>query len=240
MSARSEAAEDKLSNYYFLTRTFLYINKRLYRDAIQRFADDLSGLVVDVGCGQAPYRPLLTRARKYAGIDAVSNSRADILADAQRLPVADNGVDSILCTEVLEHVVDPDAVMIEAVRVLRPGGALLVTAPMSWNLHYEPTDYRRYTCYGLWQLLESHGFQVVETRRIGGLFSLVGSRLVDGVGSELYRRLEPLPPRIRHAVVLCYSIPMSLLFSFFARIGDRFESTDAIGWAVLATKAEPE
>lgn len=168
----------------------LYINERLYREAIEHLAGDLHGLVIDVGCGQAPYRPLLTGATKYVGIDTGHDRLADVVGDAQRLPVASDAAESILCTEVLEHVRDPDAVVREIFRILKPGGALLLTAPMSWNLHYEPNDFRRYTCYGLWQLLESHGFEIVETRRIGGLFSLVGSRLVDGIATELYARLR--------------------------------------------------
>ena len=107
---------------------------------------------------------------------------------------------------------------------------------MSWNLHYEPNDYRRYTCYGLWQLLESHGFEITQTCRIGGLFSVVGSRLVDGIATELYHRLRFLPPRVRHGLILLYSIPMSLAFMALARLADRFQRSDAIGWAVLARK----
>lgn len=236
MTARQTGEDDRLSDYYLLTRTFLYINKRLYRDAIQRLAGALCGLVVDVGCGQAPYRPLLTRATKYVGIDTGHDSMADVVGDAQRLPIVSGVVESILCTEVLEHVRDPDAVVAEVFRALKPGGELLLTAPMSWNLHYEPNDYRRYTCYGLWQLLESYGFEIVRTRRIGGLFSLVGSRLVDGIATELYARLRFLPPKVRHGVILLYSIPVSLVFMMLARLGDRFQRSDAIGWAILARK----
>lgn len=236
MTARQDGTADHLSDYHLLTRTFLFINKRLSRDTIERLADNLCGLVVDVGCGQAPYRPLLTRATKYVGIDSGQDHMADVVGDAQRLPVASAVVDSILCSEVLEHVRDPDAVVAEVFRALKPGGILLLTAPMSWNLHYEPNDYRRYTCYGLWQLLESHGFEIAETRRIGGLFSLIGSRLVDGIATELYHRLTFLPPRVRHGVILLYSIPVSLVFMLLARLGDRFQRSDAIGWAILARK----
>jgi SAM-dependent methyltransferase len=161
---------------------------------------------------------------------------ADVVGDAEHLPIGSATADSILCTEVLEHVRHPEAVVTEIFRALKPGGALLLTAPMSWNLHYEPNDYRRYTCYGLWQLLKAHGFRVVATRRIGGLFSLVGSRLVDGIATELYTRLKFLPPRVRHGVILLYSIPTSLVFMVLARLGDDFQRSDALGWAILARK----
>lgn len=229
---------DHLSDYYLLTRTFLYINKRLYREIIRPLASRLSGFLVDLGCGDAPYRPLFTGIDRYLSVDVDPGRRPMLVADACSLPILDRVADSVFCSEVIEHVPDPDGLMAEVRRVLKPGGMLLLTAPMSWNLHYAPNDFRRYTCYGLWQLLARHGFSTLETRRVGGLFSLVGSRLVDGLGTELYRRLRFLPPKVRHALVLIYTIPVSLLFLILAWVGDRFEQSDAIGWAVLARKGE--
>lgn len=224
-----------LSNFYLLTRTYLYIVKRLHREAIMHFAPRLGGRLLDIGCGRAPYKSLFSHTT-YIGSDLASELHPDIVADAQSLPVTTTSVDSVLCAEVLEHVSDPDMVMQEIRRVLKSAGMVLVTIPMSWNLHYVPFDFRRYTCYGLWQLLERHGFEIIETHRIGGLFSLIGSRLVDGVATELYRRWKWMPRKIRHGLILCYSIPVSLAFMLLAKVADDFESSDAIGWVVLARK----
>jgi glycosyltransferase involved in cell wall biosynthesis/SAM-dependent methyltransferase len=231
---------NRLSDYYLLTRTFLYIVKRLHRETVEHFAPHLTGLLLDVGSGYAPYRPLFTNARKYIALDQAWDRNPNIVADVQALPIVTRVADSLVCAEVLEHVVDPDKVMEEIARTLKLGGTLLITAPMSWNLHYAPYDFRRYTCYGLRQLLERHGFELIETRRIGGLFSLVGSRLVDGMAMELYRRLKSLPRCLRHSLILCYSIPASLVFLALARIGDNFEKSDAIAWAVLARKTDSD
>jgi SAM-dependent methyltransferase len=227
---------DRLSNYYLLSRTFLYIEKRLHQETIAHFAPKLSGFLVDVGSGTSPYRRLFANATHYVALDLAQDRNPNVVVDAQALPIADGAADSVLCSELLEHVTDPDKVVKEIARAIKPGGSFLVTTPMSWNLHYEPYDFRRYTCYGLWQLLQRHGFEPLETRRIGGLFSLVGSRLVDGIASELYRRLTYLPRRLRHCVVLCYSVPMSVIFMMLARVGDGFQKSDAIAWAVLARK----
>jgi SAM-dependent methyltransferase len=228
--------KDRLSDYHLLSRTYVYICKRLHRETVKRLAPHLRGTLVDVGCGHGVYRPLFIGTDRYVGLDTNERRRPDVVADAHVLPLSSSSADSAVCTEVLEHVRDPDAVMSEVARVLKVEGLLLLTTPMSWNLHYEPNDFRRYTSYGLWQLLDKHGFQPLETCRIGGLFSLVGSRLVDAIAMGLWRRLHFLPRRIRHAVILCYSIPMSLLFSLLARIGDDFEKSDAIAWAVLARR----
>jgi glycosyltransferase involved in cell wall biosynthesis/SAM-dependent methyltransferase len=235
-TVKKEKNHDRLSNYYLLTRTFLYIVKCLHRETMRHFGPRLSGLLIDLGSGYSPYRPLFSNAKKYVAIDLARDRNSHIVADVQALPIASEVADSLVCAEVLEHVPDANRVIEEVVRILKPGGNILLTAPMSWNLHYEPYDFRRYTSYGLWQLLDRYGFEIMETRRIGGLFSLVGSRLVDGVATELYRRLKFLPRRLRHSLILCYSIPTSIFFMTLSRLGDNFQSSDAIGWAVLARK----
>ncbi|MGH2756837.1 MAG: class I SAM-dependent methyltransferase [Actinomycetota bacterium] len=227
---------NRLSHWHMLTRTYLYINKRLRKEIMQKLGPMMSGDVLDIGAGYAQYRPLFTRAASYVALDLDIERAPDGIADVSALPIRSAAVDGVVCTEVLEHVIDPDTVVTEVHRVLRDDGRLLVTVPMSWNLHYEPYDFRRYTCYGLWQLLEKHGFVISETHRVGGLFALVGSRLVDGIATELYRRWTFLPHRLRHAVILCYSIPMSLLFYFLSRVADGFQRSDVMTWAVLATK----
>jgi glycosyltransferase involved in cell wall biosynthesis/SAM-dependent methyltransferase len=235
-TVKKEENRDRISNYYLLTRTFLYIVKCLLRETMEHFGPRLGGLLIDLGSGYSPYRPLFSNAKKYVAIDLARDRNSHVVADVQALPIASEVADSVVCTEVLEHVADADRVIEEVIRILKPGGNVLVTAPMSWNLHYEPYDFRRYTSYGLWQLLDRYGLEIMETRRIGGLFSLVGSRLVEGIATELYRRWEFLPRRLRHSLILCYSIPTSIFFMMLSRLGDNFQSSDAIGWAVLARK----
>ena len=74
--------------------------------------------------------------------------------------------------------------------MLRPEGWVILTAPMSWGLHYEPYDFWRFTPYSLRRILEYRGFQVVRVEKVGGLFSLMGSRLVEGIGLEMWRKLK--------------------------------------------------
>src|SRR5262249_3754880 len=69
----------------------------------------------------------------------------------------DASVDLVLCTEVLEHLLEPGPFLGQAFRCLRPGGRLLLTVPFSARWHYVPYDYWRYTPSSLHPLLGSTG-----------------------------------------------------------------------------------
>lgn len=226
------------SNYYLLTRTFTFIQKRLQREVIRRMASTISGskIVLDVGCGGQPYGVLFSNCL-YIPMDLSIERRPTVVADARSIPVKSETVDCVLCTEVIEHVFDYGEVIREIKRVLRPGGKLILTAPMSWGLHYEPHDFWRFTPYSLRKILEDEGFEVEKMERVGGLFSFFGSRLVEGIALQLWRRLHWLHPRVRHGLILLFSIPVSLLFGNKAiDLLDRMIPTDYIGNALVAVK----
>ena len=103
----------------------------------------------------------------------------------------------MLCTQVLEHVAEPAAVLAELRRVLRDGGELWLTVPFVGELHEEPHDHYRYTSHGLRGLCERAGFGEIRTWPLGGYFTAMaqlarnmGPATGVGTGSgELGRRL---------------------------------------------------
>jgi SAM-dependent methyltransferase len=125
-------------------------------------------VVLDVGCGNKPYADLFTGCR-YLGMDrSAVNADPDIIGEAADIPVQSGTVDIVFSTQVIEHVPDPQAMMRECRRVLRPGGFLILTGPFYWPLHEEPYDYYRFTKYGFEHLLRSSGFSSWEIRPDGG------------------------------------------------------------------------
>ncbi len=95
---------------------------------------------LDVGCGdgRTMSRFLTARARSCVGVDvsarAVESAQAlgvdaRVIEDAGALPFPDGSFDLVTCIEVLEHLFQPQDAAAEILRVLRPGGHLLVTVP---------------------------------------------------------------------------------------------------------------
>ncbi len=68
-----------------------------------------------------------------------------MLATAYEIPLEDGSFDTVLMTEVLEHLEEPARGLAEAGRLLRPGGKLILTTPFMWPLHEEPRDFFRYS-----------------------------------------------------------------------------------------------
>jgi SAM-dependent methyltransferase len=143
-----------------------YFARRGLRETLGRHFPLLQGEVLDVGCGNKPYRDFIP-ATSYVGLD-VDNAftrqvgAADLFYDGGRFPRADASCDAVLCSQVLEHVFTPERFLREIHRVLRPGGRLVLAVPFLWDEHEQPQDFGRYSSFGLRALLEREGFVVLE------------------------------------------------------------------------------
>jgi SAM-dependent methyltransferase len=134
------------------------------------------GTVLDVGCGQMPYKPLFLRepsgADRYLGLDLESNQHyrnsPDLTWDGMTIPLPDSSIECAVATEVLEHCPQPGNVLSEISRVLKPGGLFFATVPFLWPLHDVPDDEYRYTPYSIRRLLAAAGFSQIEIGALGG------------------------------------------------------------------------
>jgi SAM-dependent methyltransferase len=109
--------------------------------------------VLDVGCGQKPYKKLFApHAASYVGVDPVENPLAELLGSVEALPVEDGSFDLVLCIQVLEHCDDPAQAVRELRRVTAPGGRVLASTHGVMSYHPSPTDYWRWTHAGLEKL----------------------------------------------------------------------------------------
>jgi SAM-dependent methyltransferase len=152
-----------------------YIGIHLIERSIALLASHIGGDLIDVGCGQQPYRSYFQHVRRKVACDYdLTRGDMDFACPASDLPVEDQSFDAVLCTEVLEHVPDPLAVWREFNRVLRLGGKVLLTTPMYWPEHEQPHDYFRYSQHGLCYLADKAGFAIIHLIPRGGVWALLG------------------------------------------------------------------
>jgi SAM-dependent methyltransferase len=114
--------------------------------------------VVDVGCGQRPYEHLFAGYDcEYLGVDWEHRPGVDLVASGDDLPIESASIDVVICSQVLEHVENPNAVVKEMHRVLKPGGLALVSTHGLMRYHPNPHDYWRWTHAGLYRMFCTNG-----------------------------------------------------------------------------------
>lgn len=152
-----------------------FIAVNLIERSIALLAPELVGDFLDVGCGAQPYLSYFGHVASHKACDFdPQRGDVDFACPADKVPLPDASVDSILCTEVLEHVPDPMAVWCEFFRLLRPGGRVLLTTPMYWPPHELPYDFYRYPEHGLRRLIAESGFELLAILPRGGPWAMWG------------------------------------------------------------------
>ncbi|MCM8796413.1 MAG: class I SAM-dependent methyltransferase [Candidatus Omnitrophica bacterium] len=202
---------------------------------IRRYVRYLTGSLLDIGCGTRPFKELLS-VSSYLSIDWSECVAPDVVAKCEQIPFKEARFDSVICTELLEHLRQPEECLLEIKRVLKPGGFVYITVPQSWCLHYEPHDYWRFTKYGIEHILKKSGFNVLDIERIGGIFSLIGVRLTDVFWNALADGLSFINRRWAERVASLFCAPLSLIFYCLSKAWDTLGDKDVLGWAVIARR----
>jgi SAM-dependent methyltransferase len=173
--------------------------EQLRAEASRLLAGRTDARVLDLGCGGKPYLPVFAPfAGRYVGVDAAPGPQVDHVISAESLPFEDESFDLVLCTQVLEHVQDPAAVLAEIHRLLRPGGAALVSTHGVFLYHPDPPDtdgdYWRWTHAGLRKAVRESGewseIGVQANGDVVACLAYIAAQFVDELGQRL--RIGPL------------------------------------------------
>lgn len=200
-------------------------------------------LILDAGSSEAaPYRKCF-QAHRYESADFAGDPQLlTYVCDLTEIPVEPARYDMVVCTQVLEHVPRPDAVLAELYRVLKPGRKLWLSTPLFYEEHMQPYDFFRYTRFGLRTLFERSGFSVDEVSELEGYYGTLSYQMNVAV------RSLPIAPShygggligIAATGVAMIGIPIfSLLSDFYARLDRRrkfLEAGHCKNYCVVATK----
>lgn len=196
------------------------ISDKLTRDSLSAVARKYAaGRLIDLGCGTRPYEEIFRpHIESYFGVDFEptadrnygGNTNADLYRDCADTRLPEASFDTLLSTQVIEHIYDTGKYLDECLRLLKPGGAGIFTAPLIWPCHSEPYDYYRFTRYSLEKIFRDRGFEIEELTASGfsiataaqlAVMAILGN--TRGVPVRLFRRLArvTLVPLINLAAV---------------------------------------
>lgn len=162
---------------------------------LARQAPLVRGRLMDLGCGNQPFRtwygPLVD---EVVAVDAAPLPGVIVVDLSEPLPFQDASFDTVLCTQVLEHVADTERAMAEIARVLRPGGHALITVPFLYPTHEAPYDFGRFTHYGISDLVRRHGLEVLDVGAQGGPVLMLAHYAVLAVSQAIRAAARVLGP----------------------------------------------
>lgn len=190
-NARQRLYPPRTYGRYYIARL---LRERFERIARMNFAGLSQPELIDYGCGDMPYRPLIEpHVKRYVGLDLPANPLADAhLRPDGTTPIGDSSADIVVSTQVLEHVDDPAKYLAECRRMLRPGSLLILSTHGHWVYHPHPVDWWRWTGSGLRKTIEQAGFEMIEFHGLMGLAATGMQLLQDGIVRKLPRRLRTL------------------------------------------------
>ena len=202
---------------FFINHNFFI--RREISSAIKKNANFLNGHLLDFGCGTKPYKFFFNNCKDYVGVDYKIEGReekqkdVDVFYDGKLIPFPNNSFDSILCTEVLEHVFNIDELLQEFNRVLKKNGKALITTPFMWEEHEMPYDFARYTTPALKHLYSKNGFTVVNHYKTGNYIKVIAQFNINYV-----KNILPKNKVIKHLILFPFIIFWNFFGSFFSLI----------------------
>ncbi len=176
-----------------------------YEQAIREHA---RGRLLDLGCG---YVPLYAAYRQFVESVFCTDWETtlhpcpylDFTANlSEIIPLADSSFDTVVLTDVLEHIPEPSKLIGEIARILTPAGKLIAAVPFFYGLHEEPFDFYRYTEHALRRLCDLNHLRVLRLEPYGGMPDIFLDLTSKGIAelpaslSVLLRPLHTLSTRV--------------------------------------------
>jgi SAM-dependent methyltransferase len=228
LSASALSSEVALGSRFITNRI-----AEFYEISIPKY---VRGKLVDLGCGKAPLYLLYKNfATEVVCVDWGNSVHKNEYLDFEcnlnePLPFAGESFDTVILSDVLEHLQEPALLWREMARILKIDGSLLMNVPFFYPLHEAPHDFFRYTEFALRNFALKSGFTVVRLEPIGGSFEVLSDFVL--------KHLQFIPvfggPLARALQVVCEGISKS---AFGKRLAKKTGMYYPLGYSMIATKA---
>ena len=193
------------------------------------------GRLADLGCGKVPlYEAYKSYVSESVCIDWENSPHKNEYLDAtcdltQKLPFREDEFDTIILSDVLEHIPQPESLWREMWRILNPGGCVLLNVPFYYWLHETPHDFCRYTEYALKRFAESSRFKVLVLNAIGGVPEIL---------ADVLAKQAQAVPVIGQSLALTvqYTTRIFLRTGFGRTFSEKTGKTFPLGYFMVAEK----
>ncbi len=148
------------------------------KEVVFHIMPHIRGRVLDLGAGMAKYKEIITKnTTDYIACDVKKNENIDAVCDVTNLVFPPESFDTVISTQVFEHVDNPLTVAQEIKKVLKTGGNAIITAPFMFPFHADPKDNFRFSREGLEEIFKSAGFEIVDSGIYGGFFMVLSEMI---------------------------------------------------------------
>lgn len=157
-----------------------------YEEALHEHAQ---GKLLDLGCGKVPLYAVYKRlVQDVLCVDWPNTYHSNLFLDLEadlnhQIPLTDSTYDTILATDVLEHLTNPELFFREIARLLRVQGKLILGVPFLYRIHEQPHDYCRYTEFALLRFCNKNDLNVIKLRPYGGSPEVILDLIAKHLGS---------------------------------------------------------
>lgn len=146
------------------------------------------GKLIDLGCGTKPYESIfLGHIDSYFGVDSkptaivnyADKTKADLYCDCTDTKLPSESFDTVLSTQVLEQILEPEKYITESFRLLKEGSYGIFTILSVWQYHPGAFDYYRFTANSIKELFKRAGYEIIILEPLGGAYaSLTQAKIV--------------------------------------------------------------
>lgn len=148
------------------------------KEVVFHIMPHVRGRVLDLGAGMAKYKEIIKKhAADYIACDVKKNDSIDTICDVTNLNFSPESFDTVISTQVFEHVNNPFIVAQEIKKVLKTGGTAIITAPFMFPYHADPKDNFRFSREGLKEIFKSINFEIVDSGIYGGFFMVLSEMI---------------------------------------------------------------